>query len=230
MSEPHLFPIKYSASLLSADFRRLGEAVREIESVGIDMLHLDIMDGRFVPNISFGPLVLEALREQTSLVFDTHLMIVEPERHIPQFIEAGSQIISVHVETCPHLHRTVQTIRSLGARPSVVINPATPVVAIEPILCEIDQVLVMSVNPGFAAQQFIPSVLEKVRQLRLMREARGLSFDIEIDGGINPETAAPAVEAGVNVLVSGSSLLRKDVPLEKTFAALRAAVEAAQRK
>jgi len=227
MSKHQVRPIKYSASLLSADFCRLGEVVREVESVGVDMLHIDIMDGRFVPNISFGPLVLRALRDGTSLLFDTHLMIVEPERYIEEFIEAGSQIVSVHVETCPHLHRTLQMIRSEGARPSVAINPSTPVSAIEPILTEVDQVLVMSVNPGFPAQEFIPGVLEKVRQLRLIREGRGFDFDIQIDGGINPETALNAVAAGVNVLVSGSSLLRKEKPLHEAFAALRTAAEAA---
>lgn len=224
MPETESRPIKYSASLLSADFSRLGEIVRDAQEVGIDMLHFDIMDGRFVPNISFGSIVLRALRNKTILPFDTHLMIVEPERYIQEFIEAGSAIVSVHVETCPHLHRTLQMIRSAGAKPSVVINPSTPVVTIEPILTEVDQVLVMSVNPGFSAQQFIPGVLSKVEQLRMIREVRGLDYDIQIDGGINPETAPMAVAAGVNVLVSASSLFQKGKPLSNTFNDLRQAV------
>lgn len=226
MPDPARFPLKFSASVLSADFSRLGAVVREVEAVGLDMLHFDVMDGRFVPNISFGALIQRAVRDLTSLPFDTHLMIVEPERYLEDFLTAGSNLISVHVETCPHLHRTLQMIRSGGAKPSVVVNPSTPVTTIEPVLTEVDQVLVMSVNPGFSAQQFIEGVLPKVEQLRLIREARQLNFDIEIDGGINPQTAPLAVAAGVNVLVSASSLFQKDKPLSDSFAELKRAVGA----
>jgi ribulose-phosphate 3-epimerase len=193
-------------SILSADFGRLAEEVRAVEQAGADYVHVDVMDGRFVPNITLGPVVVEAVRKATRLPVDVHLMILEPERYIDAFAKAGASILTVHVETCPHLHRTLQQIRAAGATPSVVVNPATPLSALEEVLGEVGQVLLMSVNPGFGGQSFIRSTVERVRRLRQMLDARGLgeSVDIEVDGGINAQTAAEVVAAGARVLVAGS--------------------------
>lgn len=199
--------IKIAPSLLSADFSKLGEQVQLIKNA--DMLHLDVMDGHFVPNITFGPLVVRDLRKHTDLEFDLHLMIENPDQYIPKFAEAGANSITVHAEACTHLHRTIQVIKNTGCKASVSINPHTPVNAIESILPELDMVLVMSVNPGFGGQAFIPSILSKVEQLRAMSD-----IDIQIDGGIKVETAPLAAKAGANVLVAGSAVFGKDDPAQ----------------
>lgn len=191
-------------SLLSCDFGRLAEEVRAIEAAGADLIHVDVMDGRFVPNITIGPVVVEAIKRVATKPLDLHLMIVEPEKFVESFCAAGADILTVHVEASPHLHRTLQHIRQMGMKPSVVLNPSTPLSAIEEVLGDVEMVLVMSVNPGFGGQKFIESAVDKVRRLRAMLDARGLKVDIEVDGGINAETAQRVVEAGANVLVAGS--------------------------
>lgn len=208
-------------SILSADFARLGDEVRAIEAAGADLVHVDVMDGRFVPNITIGPLVVEALKKVTRLPLDVHLMIVEPEKYLGDFVKAGADTVTVHVETCPHLHRTLQQIRSLGAKAGVTLNPSTPASALSEVLTEADQVLVMSVNPGFGGQSFIPGAVEKVRQLREMLDARGrTTVDIEVDGGLNADTAKQVVAAGARVLVAGNHVFRsKDY--QAAIAALR---------
>jgi ribulose-phosphate 3-epimerase len=202
--------MKIAPSILSADFGRLAEEVKAVESAGADFIHVDVMDGRFVPNLTIGPVVVEAVRRATELPLDVHLMIVEPERYIGDFVKAGASIVTVHVETCPHLHRTLEQIRNAGARPSVVLNPSTPLAAIEEVLGDVTQVLVMSVNPGFGGQSFIPSSVDKIRRLRAMLETRGLSnVDIEVDGGVNPKTARQVADAGATVLVAGNAVFRE---------------------
>jgi ribulose-phosphate 3-epimerase len=201
--------VKIAPSILSADFGRLAEEVKAVEAAGADYIHVDVMDGRFVPNITIGPLVVAAVKKATTLPLDVHLMIVEPEKYLEDFIKAGASILTVHAETCPHLHRTLQQIRALGAKPSVVVNPSTPLSAIEEVLGEVNQVLLMSVNPGFGGQAFIPATVEKVRRLRAMLDAKGLNdVEIEVDGGISPETAKQVVAAGAEVLVAGHAVFR----------------------
>jgi ribulose-phosphate 3-epimerase len=213
--------VKVAPSILSADFGRLGDEVRAIEQAGADFVHVDVMDGRFVPNLTIGPLVVEAVKRATTLPLDVHLMIVEPEKYIGDFAKAGASIITVHQETCPHLHRTLQQIRAAGAKPSVVLNPSTPLVTLEEVLGEVDQVLLMSVNPGFGGQSFIEATVDKVRRLRAMLDARGLSkVDIEVDGGINPDTARRVVAAGATVLVAGNAVF-KEKDYARAIAALR---------
>jgi ribulose-phosphate 3-epimerase len=177
-----------------------------VEAAGADWVHVDVMDGRFVPNITLGPMVVEAVRRATKLPVDVHLMIVEPERYIDAFARAGADILAVHAETCPHLHRTLQQIRQAGAKPAVVINPATPVTAVEEVLEDVRMVLVMSVNPGFGGQSFIPGAVKKVRRIRELADARGVDLHVEVDGGINAATARQVVEAGADVLVAGSAV------------------------
>ena len=193
-------------SILSADFTRLGEEIRAVEAAGADWIHADIMDGHFVPNITFGPMVVEAVRRVTRLPIDVHLMISEPERYIADFAKAGADYISVHVETCIHLHRTVQLIRDAGARPGVVLNPATPLEALRWILEYTDLVLVMSVNPGFGGQAFISNSIEKIQRLRQMITEKRLSTLIEIDGGVSDKTIADIAAAGADVFVAGSAI------------------------
>jgi ribulose-phosphate 3-epimerase len=198
--------VRVAPSILSADFGRLAEEVRAIETAGADYVHVDVMDGRFVPNITLGPPVVAAVRRATQLPLDVHLMIVEPERYIEEFVKAGASLVSVHAETCPHLHRTLQQIRQAGAKPAVVLNPSTSLTAIEEVLGEVTMVLLMSVNPGFGGQSFIPSTVDKIRRLRKMIDAQRLDVDIEVDGGVNPSTAREVVEAGATVLVAGSAV------------------------
>jgi len=193
-------------SILSADFGRLADEVRAVEQAGADYIHVDVMDGRFVPNITLGPVLVEAVRRATRLPLDVHLMIVEPEKYVEAFAAAGANLISVHVETSPHLHRTLHQIRQAGARPAAVLNPATPVELVGDVLDDLDMVLVMSVNPGFGGQRFIPRALDKIRRLRQLLNSRGLKVDIEVDGGIDPDTAPKAIEAGANVLVAGTAV------------------------
>jgi ribulose-phosphate 3-epimerase len=219
--------VEISASILAADFTRLGDHMKEADAARVERFHLDVMDGRFVPNLSFGPLVVEAARRVTKTVLEAHLMIVEPERYIPEFAEAGADIIMVHQETCPHLHNTLQQIRSLGKRPGVVLNPATPISTVEDILPEVEQVLLMSVNPGFGGQKFIDAVLPKVARLRQMIDERKLDCKIEIDGGIAPATAPLAVKAGVNVLVAGVSIFAAPEGVAEAIRHLRASAESA---
>jgi ribulose-phosphate 3-epimerase len=193
-----------SPSLLSSDFGRLAEEVRAVEAAGADWIHVDVMDGRYVPNITLGPVIVQAIKKAATRPLDVHLMIVEPEKYVEAFVKAGADILTVHVEACTHLHRVLQQIRHAGARPAVVLNPATPLSAVEEVLGDVDMVLLMSVNPGFGGQGFIPHTVDKVRRLRAMLDARGLHTHIEVDGGINAETARLVVNAGADVLVAGS--------------------------
>lgn len=202
--------IKIAPSILSADFTRLGQQVAEAEGAGADYVHVDVMDGHFVPNISMGPLVVRAVRRVTHLPLDVHLMIAGPERYLAEFCAAGADILTVHVEACPHLHRTVQHIRELGCRAGVTLNPATPVSSLEEILPYVDLVLVMTVNPGYGGQKFIPGMLSKIQRVRSMLEGIGSPAELEVDGGIDAETAPLAVSAGAEVLVAGSAVFGSD--------------------
>jgi len=198
--------IRVAPSLLAADFARLGEEVRAIEAAGADWLHLDIMDGHFVPNISFGPGLVKALRKHSGLPFDVHLMIAPADPYLAAFAEAGADLISLHPEAGPHLHRSLQTIRALGKKAGVVLNPATPVAAVEPVLDLCDLVLVMSVNPGFGGQSFIRSQLAKIAALRAMIAATGRDIALQVDGGVTAETARDCIGAGADVLVAGTAV------------------------
>lgn len=198
--------IKISPSILSADFARLGEEIRAIDVGGADYIHIDVMDGHFVPNITIGPLVVAAVRKVTAKPLDVHLMIENPDRYIPDFAQAGADLITVHQEAVPHLHRTIQLIKSLGKKAGVSINPATPVSTLEVILDDLDLVLLMSVNPGFGGQSFIPATLAKIAELRQRIEARGLSVEIEIDGGVKADNIGRIAAAGADVFVAGSAV------------------------
>jgi ribulose-phosphate 3-epimerase len=198
--------VKIAPSILSADFSKLGEEILEVEKGGADYIHVDVMDGHFVPNITIGPLIVEAIRPITQLPLDVHLMIENPDQYIKAFADAGADYITVHVEASRHLHRTIHYIKSLGVKAGVVLNPATPVESIQHIIGDVDMVLLMSVNPGFGGQKFIPEVLPKIRKVRKMAEEKGVNLEIEIDGGVNSETAKLCIEAGANVLVAGSAI------------------------
>ncbi|MFC4409259.1 ribulose-phosphate 3-epimerase [Chungangia koreensis] len=202
--------MKIAPSILSADFSKLGEEVREVEAAGADLIHVDVMDGHFVPNITIGPLIVEALRPVTQLPLDVHLMIENPDQYIEAFAKAGADYITVHVEASRHLHRSIQLIKSFGVKAGVVLNPHTPVESIQHVLEDVDMVLLMTVNPGFGGQKFINSVVPKIRQLSESIKEKGLSVEIEIDGGINEETIVPCVEAGATIFVAGSAIYNQD--------------------
>ena len=197
---------KISPSILSADFSRLGEELKRVEDAGADWIHIDVMDGHFVPNITVGPFILEAVRRVTSLPLDVHLMIERPEQYIPEFADAGADIITVHVEVCPHLHRTIQAIKEKGKKAGVSLNPATPLVLVEDILNDIDLLLIMSVNPGFGGQKFIISVLDKIKRARQMIDKAGSKAYIEIDGGVKLDNIGDISFAGADIFVSGSGV------------------------
>ncbi len=202
--------VQIAPSILSADFSRLGEEIRSVEAAGADLIHVDVMDGHFVPNITIGPLIVEAARRSTKLPLDVHLMITNPELYIADFAKAGADCITVHVETAFHLNRLVQSIREhAGVKASVSLNPATPLSALDYILPEIDRVLIMSVNPGFGGQAFIPSCLGKIAELRKRIDGLGFRTEIEVDGGVKPENAVPIAEAGADILVAGSAIFGK---------------------
>jgi ribulose-phosphate 3-epimerase len=215
--------VEIAPSILSADFTRLGDDVKAADRGGAGLIHIDVMDGRFVPNITIGPLVVKAVRRVTDLPLDTHLMIVEPEKYLDEFAHAGANMISVHFEACPHLNRTLNHIRELGCKAGVVINPATPVSFLEEALFDADYVLVMSVNPGFGGQKFIPAAKDKVARLRSMINQKGLSTRIEIDGGIDEHNVADVVAAGAEMIVAGSAVFGKGDPEAGTRRLLEAA-------
>ncbi|KXT70800.1 ribulose-phosphate 3-epimerase [Streptococcus cristatus] len=202
---------KIAPSVLSADYANFETELKKLEASGAEYAHLDVMDGHFVPNISFGAGVVASMRPHSKMVFDCHLMVSNPEHHIEEFARAGADIISIHVEATPHIHGALQKIRAAGVKPSVVINPGTPVEAIKNVLNLVDQVLVMTVNPGFGGQAFLPETMGKIRELVALREANQLSFDIEVDGGIDDKTIQMAREAGANIFVAGSYVFKGDV-------------------
>jgi ribulose-phosphate 3-epimerase len=214
--------IKIAPSILSANFARLGEQVREAEAGGADWIHVDVMDGHFVPNITIGPLIVQAIRPVTNLTLDVHLMIEQPERYLSDFARAGADLITVHVETCPHLHRTIQQIRELGCKAGVTLNPATSLSVLEEILPEVDLVLVMSVNPGFGGQAYIPSSTAKIARLRSMLDEIGSQAELEVDGGINANTIAEVAEAGATMLVAGSAIFNDRASIAENIRQLRA--------
>jgi ribulose-phosphate 3-epimerase len=213
-------PVRIAPSILSADFARLGEEVRAIEAAGADYVHVDVMDGRFVPNITIGPPVVAALRKVTKLPLDVHLMIVEPDKYLDAFAEAGADILTVHAEACTHLHRTIQHVRGLHKKAGVVLNPHTSEDVLRYVMGDVDLILVMSVNPGFGGQSFIEEVLPKIERLRAMIDASGRTIDLEVDGGIKPGTASRVCAAGADVLVAGSAVFASP-PYANAIAALR---------
>ena len=217
--------VEISASILAADFTRLGAHIKEAEDAGVDRFHVDVMDGRFVPNITFGPMMVEAVRQCTKLPIEAHLMIAEPERYVVDFAKAGADNIQVHQENNTHLHSIVQLIHQLGKKATVVINPATPICTLEDILGDIEQVLIMSVNPGFGGQKFIPSALGKVARLRQMIAEHNLTCAIEIDGGIAPPVAGAVVKAGVRVMVAGVAVFRAPGGVAEAVRSLRKSAE-----
>lgn len=222
--------VKLAPSILSADFSQLGAQVREAIDAGAAHIHVDVMDGHFVPNITIGPLIVEALKPivaPTPALLDVHLMIENPERYLADFAEAGADILTVHVETCPHLHRTVQMIRELGVKPGVTLNPATSLTTLEQILPDVDLVLVMSVNPGFGGQSYIPGSTEKIRRLRRMLDEIGSTADLEVDGGVKPKNAVEIVAAGANVLVAGSAIFGGLRSIAENMAAFQLALRSA---
>jgi ribulose-phosphate 3-epimerase len=212
---------KIAPSILSADFARLGEQVREAEAAGADWIHVDVMDGHFVPNITIGPLIVRALRPVTRLPLDVHLMIEHPERYLADFAEAGADWITVHVETCPHLHRTIQQIKELGCKAGVTLNPGTPLSSLEAILPAVDLVLIMSVNPGFGGQSYIPASTHRISRLRGMLNSIGSPAEIQVEGGVNKSTIAEILRAGATVLVVGSAVFNERAPVTENIRQLR---------
>jgi ribulose-phosphate 3-epimerase len=217
--------VKIAASILSADFARLGEQVREADQAGADYIHVDVMDGHFVPNLTIGPVVVECLRPFTKLPLDVHLMIQEPGRFVPDFAKAGANILTVQQEACTHLHRVIEQIKEHNLRAGVAINPGTPIVMLEEVLEFVDLVLVMTVNPGFGGQSFIPTMPRKIAAVREMIERQGVSVELEVDGGIHAETAPIVVRAGAQVLVAGSAIFKEGESVAQTLKQLRASVE-----
>ena len=213
--------IKIAPSILSADFARLGEQVAEVTEAGADYIHVDIMDGHFVSNITIGPAVVAAIRPHTSIPLDVHLMIEEPQQYIQQFVDAGADILTVHAEACPHLHGTVQTIKKAGIKAGVSINPGTPLEELSEILTYLDLVLVMSVNPGFGGQAFIEESLDKISRLRAELDKKGLSAELEVDGGINTDVAPRVVEAGARVLVAGAAVFNAGKTVKEAIQEIR---------
>jgi len=213
--------IKLAPSILSADFGRLGEQVIEATKAGADYIHVDVMDGHFVPNITVGPLVVAAIRPHTNLPLDVHLMIESPEKYIQQFAQAGANIITVHVEVCPHLHRVVESIKELGVKAGVSLNPSTPLTTVDEVLSALDLVLLMSVNPGFGGQQFIEGTVGKIARLRNRLDELGLATELEVDGGINAEIAPRVAKAGARVLVAGAAVFNKKESVSQALARIR---------
>ncbi|MBJ8349966.1 MULTISPECIES: ribulose-phosphate 3-epimerase [Streptococcus] len=213
---------KIAPSILSADYANFASELRRIEETDVEYVHIDIMDGQFVPNITFGAGVVASMRQHSKLFFDCHLMIVNPERYVEEFAQAGADMMTIHVESTPHIHGALQKIKAAGMKAGVVINPGTPVEMVESVLELVDQVLVMTVNPGFGGQAFIPEMMSKVEKVAALREAKGLAFDIEVDGGIDHETIKLAKKAGANVFVAGSYLFKDD--FKARVAALREAL------
>ncbi len=214
--------VKLAPSILTADFGHLAEQLQAVEAAGADYIHLDVMDGRFVPNISFGPMLVQAVRNYTTLPLDVHLMIVEPDLYIDQFAAAGADLLTVHVEACPHLHRTVQRINDAGCRAGVALNPATSIEAVREVLPFVDMVLVMSVNPGFGSQRFIETMTSKLRRMRRLMDELNPIADLEVDGGVGVHNIGDIVRSGANVIVVGSAVFNQDAPVKKNIAALRA--------
>lgn len=213
--------IKLAPSILSADFSRLGEQVVEATKAGADYIHVDVMDGHFVPNITIGPVVVAAIRPHTHLPLDVHLMIESPEKYIQQFVQAGANILTVHVEVCPHLHRVVESIKELGVKAGVSLNPSTPLTAVDEVLPSLDLVLLMSVNPGFGGQQFIENTIGKIARLRRRLDELGLATELEVDGGINAEIAPRVAQAGATVLVAGAAVFNKKESVAKALGRIR---------
>lgn len=217
--------IKIAPSVLSADFGSLGKQVADAATSGADYIHFDVMDGHFVPNITFGASVIASVRKETDIPFDVHLMIENPERYVTEFIAAGATILTVHAEACSHLHRIVNMIRENGARAGVSLNPGTPISAIEEVLGDIDLVLIMSVNPGFGGQSFIPGSLDKIRRLRSLLDVKGLNVELEVDGGVNVTTAPQVVAAGASVLVAGSAVFNPRLSIRDAISRLRESLQ-----
>jgi ribulose-phosphate 3-epimerase len=213
--------VRLSPSILSADFARLGEVIEATEAAGANYIHVDVMDGRFVPPLTIGPLVVEAIRKHTALPLDVHLMIVEPGRLVPDFISAGANKITVHQEAVTHLHSVVQIIRKLGASPGVALNPATPASALEEILPDLDLVLAMTVNPGYGGQAFIPAVLPKIAKLRAMIDSAGLSTELEVDGGIKATNVGAVISAGADVIVAGSAVYNDSITIAEAVTEMK---------
>ena len=212
--------IKLAPSILSADFAKLLEDVKKVEKAGCEYLHIDVMDGHFVPNITLGPGIVKSLRKDVNMVFDTHLMIENPDNYIKDFVDAGSDLIVVHVEACRHLHRTIQNIKSYNVKAGVALNPATPIETIKHVLQDVDMVLIMTVNPGFGGQSFIESMIEKIKELKQIIDEKNLNVDIQVDGGIKPSNINQVVEAGANVIVAGSAIFNSE-NIEETVKLMR---------
>jgi ribulose-phosphate 3-epimerase len=217
--------IKIAPSILSADYAHLGEAVTEAASAGADYIHIDIMDGHYVPPITIGAQTVAALRSRTDLPLDVHLMIEAPERQIDQFAQAGSDIITVHPEACTHVHRTLQQIKDLGIKAGVALNPGTPVTVLEEIMSDVDLILVMTVNPGFGGQKFIESMCDKIKRVRAELDRKGLTAELEVDGGINTTNTARVVEAGARVLVAGAAVFAAGIPVKEALEKIRTSLK-----